>query len=640
MSRRTILLFSGIVMLALAGCQAPAEIDVPITIPPQQTTTIEPILPTPLPPDQTLIVCMQREPESLYIYSEAYLYGGTGREANNILQAIYDGPIDVLESGVEPVILQNLPSFESGTVRFEPIEVGEFEVYLNPTTLVPENLRLGDPYLPSGCKSADCISKYEGGLVSMDRMIVDFSLREDVTWSDGEPLTASDSVFSYDLDRSEASPTTKYLVDRTQSYQALDEWTLEWVGIPGYSDLEFETIFWHPLPSHSYGDLDTDSLLEAEAVNLRPLGWGPFMIEDWIEGDRIEMVENPNYFRRDEGLPYFDRVIYRFLETDSRAALQQLLTQECDVLDETLISPEIWPNLREYHEEGRLALLQGYANEVLRLDFNTNPLGRPGEAYFQARETRLALAACIDRQALTDNANNPLSRVVSSFHPLGQDLDAGIRLPAFDPDQGRSQLQILGWVDDDEDPTTAYVGSGVPGVGNGKRLEPVLLVPEGEQYAGMAENIAGMLLECGVQADVTPVSVAELTAGYPQGVIFNRKFDMVLWSWPDWRFPLCEMFATREIPSALNVYGVNASGFSNQDYDQSCDRILLGDHEQAGLSVIAVQKMINEELPALPLLQFPRLVGTSDDLCGLSVDSVAAGVLWNIEAIARGQACQ
>ena len=77
-----------IVVLILGGCQVPTEIDIPITIPPQESPSAAIIEPTPLPPDKTLIVCMQQEPDSLYIYNEKYLYGGTGREANSILQAI------------------------------------------------------------------------------------------------------------------------------------------------------------------------------------------------------------------------------------------------------------------------------------------------------------------------------------------------------------------------------------------------------------------------------------------------------------------------------------------------------------------------------------------------------------------------
>ncbi|TFH35175.1 MAG: hypothetical protein E4G99_07885 [Anaerolineales bacterium] len=325
--------------LVLMGCQAPTDIDIPITIQPQSSPTIELVSPTALPPAKTLIVCMAQEPVSLYIYNEAYLYGDTGGEANTILQAIYDGPVDLVRGEIQPVILEELPTLDSGSAHFESVEVAEFEVYLDPVTLLAENLRPGDPYLPSGCSSPDCIQKYQGGLVAMDRMVVDFRLRENVRWSDGQPVTASDSLFSYELDRQAASPTTKYLVDRTHTYEVLDERTARWTGIPGFADFEYQTIFWHPLPRHRYEDLSAEVMQMADEANNAPVGWGPYMLESWIKGDRIEMVRNPEYFRLDEGLPYFDRLIFRFLGSDPQAAIQQLLTTECDVLDESLLPP-------------------------------------------------------------------------------------------------------------------------------------------------------------------------------------------------------------------------------------------------------------------------------------------------------------
>lgn len=639
MNKLWIFVLIGITALVFGGCQVPAEIDIPITIPPIESPTVAVIEPTPLPPDKTLIVCMQQEPDSLYIYDEEFLYGGTGREANTILQAIYDGPVDILETGIDPVILQDLPSFSDGTVSYEPVDVSEFEVFLNPDTLQPDNLRVGDPYLPSGCQSPDCVLDYKGGLVGMDQMVVEFRLRDDVTWSDGVELKASDSVFSYDVDRAGSTPTTKYMVDRTQSYNAMDDWTVRWVGIPGFSDLEYQMIFWHPLPKHIFGNLGAEDMQGSEDLNLAPVGWGPYMLESWVEGDRIEMVRNPFYFGLEDGLPYFDRLVFRFLGSDPRAAVQQLLTTECDVLDETLLPQEIWPTLVEYQEEDRLQLLHGPAGEVLRIDYNTAPVGRPGEAFFQAAQFREAVAACVDRERLTEISMEGLGSVASSFynyHGLqGQDVSTLV----YDPDRGRELIRSLGWVDEDEDPETPHVGWDVPGVYNGKRLEVTLLAPDDARFRSIADEIQSMLYECGIHVNVETASAEDLTSGYPDGMVFGRDFDMVLWSWPDWWLPLCEMFATREIPSDTYPFGVNASGFSDQTYDLACDRLLLGDHDSLDVSIREVQTIFIEQLPALPLIQPPRLMVVANDLCGFGVDSITHSLLWNVEKVARGEGC-
>ncbi len=236
--------------------------------------------------------------------------------------------------GLAPVILAAVPSFENGRATLEAVQAAELDVYLNPVTMQAENLRLGSPYMPQGCRGPECVKQYSGGEVVMERMTVEFELQPGWRWSDGEPLKASDSVFSYLLDSSSELNTTKYLVDRTQAYDALDEQRVRWTSIPGFLDPDFATLFWPPLPEHLLGSLNPADLAASDAAGRMPLGWGAYQLETWVEGERITLSPNPYYKRADEGLPQFDRLIFRFIGGDSRTGVQQLLTGECDVLDE------------------------------------------------------------------------------------------------------------------------------------------------------------------------------------------------------------------------------------------------------------------------------------------------------------------
>ena len=57
----------------------------------------------------------------------------------------------------------------------------------------------GEVVRPAGCRSSECAITYQGGSLQMDFMQVTFSLLPGLTWSDGMPLTAHDSVYSYRL---------------------------------------------------------------------------------------------------------------------------------------------------------------------------------------------------------------------------------------------------------------------------------------------------------------------------------------------------------------------------------------------------------------------------------------------------------
>ena len=80
----------------------------------------------------------------------------------------------------------------------------------------------------------------------MDRIVAEFRIRSDVNWSDGDPVTAADSVFSFEVDQHVDTPTLKTQVDRTASYEALNTNTTRWTGIPGYIDSEYFSDFWSP----------------------------------------------------------------------------------------------------------------------------------------------------------------------------------------------------------------------------------------------------------------------------------------------------------------------------------------------------------------------------------------------------------
>lgn len=635
----------------LAACNRPPELDLgltPASTPPALPPTEQPTLGPP-PPD-TLIVCLGREPESLYRFSSEYLYGPTSREAETVLQALYDGPIDVIGYAYQPVILQGLPSLEQGDARLTEVNVADGEVFFNPQTFQPENLAAGKPFLPSGCQDSSCVRTYGGGQVAMQRLEVDFQLREGLVWSDGQPLTAPDSVFAFDLDRHRDTPTPKTLVDRTWSYQALDELTVRWIGIPGYTDSEYSSNFWSPLPEHVLGEFAPQDLLtEPESVR-EPLGWGAYQLEAWTPGQQISLVPNPRYFRSSEGLPRFDRLIFRFIASGAQSSIDQLLTGECDVLDESAILQALDVDsldvpglalLTELRGAGSLALSWSPGSEMERLDFNLSPAsGAP--ALFADARTRRAVAACLDRAGLVRDLLHDLSVLPQGYLPPEHPLQAEqLELPQPDQDEAVRLLEEVGWMDEDGSTATPRQAAGVAGVPNGTPLQFGLLIAPGDLHLAVGERLQQDLARCGMRVDLEVTSSEQLFQAWPDGKVFGRGFQTVAWAWPAWVSPLCEMFAGFEIPGPDRPLGVNATGFADPLYDASCSRLLLGPPAGASYAAAATQtqQIFTEQLPSIPLYLRPRLLAHSPDLCGVQIEPSALSPLWNLEEYARGVGC-
>ncbi len=634
-----------LVSLVLVGCSAPTEIDVPLTfVPPAETTPTE-IVPTPEPPPpKTLIVCLNQEPASLFLYNDAYLHGDAYQETNAVLQAIYDGPLDIVDFGIQPVILERVPDIQDGEdAVLEEVILREGDVYLNPVTLLPEVFAPGKSYLPSGCQDLSCIEEYQGGDVTTDRMVVDFHILPGILWSDGEPLKAEDSVFSFELDR-QLDTTTKYLVDRTYEYRELDELTVRWIGIPGFFDKEYRMNFWHPLPRHAIRGYSTVDWVEAEDTNRRPIGWGPYVIREWRSGEQILMQANSNYFRLSEGIPKFNFLIYRFIGNDVNAAVQQLLTGECDLLDESLMPDEALPTLLNLQEAERLKLAWSPSAELERFDFNLAPIGGgDNQALFADARTRRALAGCIDRQRIIDEILFGLSVVPESYlSPAHPDHSDALEPIIYDIQMASASLEEIGWIDDDDSPSTPRVAMGVPGIRGGTPLSFTYLTTAGYFHQAVIEQLQADWASCGAEVEVVYEDPFIISAVWPDGPVFGRSFDVVGWSWPDWISPLCEMFAGREVPSDENPYGSNASGFNDPEYNLACDMILLGlaGSEAYQQAVRETQEIFNAEVPALPLYLTPRVVAHVNEMCGVHIDPLAFSVLWALEGYDLGENCE
>jgi peptide/nickel transport system substrate-binding protein len=643
--RAPCLLISAALAFLLGGCAAQAELNLPATLNPDVLPTDTALIPSPTieatplpPPPPTLVVCLANEPPSLY------LYGETSREADAVLEALYDGPYDVRDYRVEPVILERMPSFENGDARIEAVGVGAGEVYWNPDTRQPKNLALGDRYVPAGCDEPGCLDNFWGGEVSMDRMVVDFHLRSGITWSDGQPLTAADSVFSFQVDADIDTPTLKYLIDRTEDYAALDESTTRWIGIPGFMDGAYQTNFQSPLPQHALAGFAAAELLSAPQTVEAPMGWGAYVIEDWQHGQQIVLGKNPGYFRASEGLPYFDRLIFRFLgDSSPDAALQQVITGECDVLDEDLLPPSSLPMIAEQQDAGRIRLAWAPGRLLERLELIISPSSPAAPSFFLDRTTREAIGRCIDREAIIRDFFAGLGELPDSYLPPNHPLySASEGWLSYDPEQAKSLLREAGWDVLDGQGGLSLRARVVFGVEAGTPFAVSLLTPDRPLERKVAERIKDDLGECGVQVEIQALAPEDLFEPWPGGPAFGRRSDLVQWAWPNYLLPPCEMFSSEELASEDKPLGVDASGLQDAGLDRACMTLSLAPPDSAAYLQAAreTQVRFREQIPAIPLYIRPRLMVYRPGYCGVDLDASSFTGLWNIEAVRMGAACE
>ena len=637
----TFALFFVLIFVLTACTTTPQPTSLPTLegVVPEETAPTATSTPTPEPPRQ-LTVCLAREPGSLF------LYGDASAAARSVRAAIYDGPSDIRNFDVTPVILEKKPGLGEGDVIIEPVQALPGDLIVDAQGKLG-NLGEGDVYLPSGCNDQACSLTYTGQeAVSLDQLVVHFKLRSDILWSDGEPLTAGDSLFSFEVARSLFPKVRSELVSRTQSYQALDPVTVEWRGIPGYQDARFATHFFTPLPRHAWEDLEPEELFTADLSVRQPLGWGAYKIDAWTPGDSISLSKNPNYFRSAEGLPAFDHLVFRFVP-DRNEALDALLSGECDILDEMAIVEAQGAQLLELEQSGQVKVAAQTGTAWEHADFGIASIDAQQPALFQAKETRQAIAMCIDRQRMADELFFMPSEVPDTYVPRTHPLfNPDARHYAYDPQAASGLLQSVGWLDGDNDPTTPRVAQGVVGVPAGTLLEFEYLTTDEDEKQRAAQIVQDSLAQCGVRVSITTRNWEEMLAPGPEGPVFGRNFSMAQFSWITALEPPCFLFMSGESPGPYPDFpsgwgGANASGFSNPDFDRACQQALISlpgspqylqAHNQA-------QAIFAEELPAIPLYLRLKLVVMRPDMCKVILDPSAESGLWNLEEFDYGEKC-
>ena len=580
----------------------------------------------------------------------------------SILEAIYDGPVDIVHYQSVPVILEKIPKFDDQSVSFQPMEVKAGDIVID-TDGNPVTLAAGVKVFPSGCTTGSCAITWDGkSTFNMDRIVANFILKPEILWSDGSPLLASDSVYSFHLAADPASPVTKIAVNQTESYQALDDRTAQWISKPGMVTRYLDDYFWVPLPEHLWKDFTASQLQTAPEANLKPIGWGAYIIDEWVPGDHLRLVKNPLYYRAGEGLPRFDVLVFRFIGAQTNNNISGLLSGECDIANQTTLWEGQYQQARQAQLDKKINLYVGMDTQWEHLDFNIkpasydngyNPYAGDRPDFFGDQRVRQAFTYCLNREETVRSLFNSLAEVPNSYVPPDFPLyDTSITILPFDPVMGSQLLDQVGWKDADNDPATPRVAQGVTNVPDGTTLTVKYITTTAELRKAFAQAMADSLTQCGIEVELTFISRDQMYAAAPDGILFGKQYDLAEFAWgPYWepfhREPPCFLYTTSEIPMATNQWlgeihgGVNITGYSNPEYDKAC-----ASAENAGLDVNTYQenesqtlKILAEDLPSIPLFNFIKIAGTRPDLCGMMMDTSSRSDLANLESLDYGESC-
>ena len=391
-----------------------------------------------------------------------------------------------------------------------------------------------------------------------------FHLNQDARWHDGAPVTAHDVVYTYQQVLEHGYHGLSWLQD-IREISAIDDHTVDCrLQSPNAAFLAQlgAFVFSHILPRHLYDGTNW----EDNPHNLHPVGSGPFRFEQWIPGDRIELVANDGYFGAG---PYLDRITYRIMpdRDETFAALESgavhfaVRDVPCQRIDEWKAKPGV-------------DMMFHPGNAIAFLSFNHR------KAPWNDRRVREAIGRLIDRSTIAPKMCPLASAPVHYYHErIGWAFNPDARAPEHDPAGAAKLLDEAGLIPDE----------------NGVRLHCRLSNRTVfAHYDVAAEEIAAQLGGAGIQAATESLGPVE----WKERVQDAGDFDLIIESGDIGPDPqLMASFLTSDGPR-------NVSRYVNPAVDDAFQkgRASIG-LEERGMHYKRLQAILAEDIARIPLIQ-------------------------------------
>jgi len=438
----------------------------------------------------------------------------------------------------------------------------------------------------------------EGWRVSDDGRRVDFSLRDDTAWHDGEPVTAEDVVFSYGLLQNEAfpAPAGARTLWESVTISATGPLSVTFTLPESYSPF-LEATTRGIVPAHILGDAPPARIPEHD-FNQTPVGTGPFMVptgENWRRTGRLRLVPAPDHWRQGVRL---DALEFRFYP-DAERLLAAYRAGDIQAINNVL--PSLFPDVATLPET-RLytAPLPRYTQALFNLtDEGMSALRDP--------DVRHALAHALDRELLVDRALNGQGLVFDGPYPPSSWAYHPDALTIY-PHRPLSATQTL------EDAGWTLPEGGMVREGETETLILRFLMVDEPEHRRLADELASQWTAAGVGVEVNAVD-AETYATALQ----ERDFDVALVDVAAPGDPDLYDFWSQE----AIIRGQNYAGWNHRRASEALEQARqLWDAGERRRYYEAFLQYFSRELPALTLYQHAYTYAVSERVNELEIGRI------------------
>ncbi|WP_293086248.1 ABC transporter substrate-binding protein [Moorena sp. SIO3H5] len=498
--------------------------------------------------------------------------------------------------------------------------------------------------------------------ISSDRQQITFTLRDGLKWSDGEPLTVDDVIFTYQQlylnpkiptvsrDFLQIGSTGKY-----PSVRKLDQRRVEFTLPEPFAPFVRSAGTLAILPAHALQESveATDSngnpqFLSTWGTDTNPqeiVGNGPYRLEKYTPAERVILQRNPYYWRVDaqgNPQPYIQRIVLQVIQSSDN----QLIRFRSGELDSLRVNPEAFGLLKREEKRGKYTIYNGGPMPGIRfVGFNLNKArnaqGKPfvdpiKSRWFNTLAFRQAVAYAIDREKMKTNIYRGLGEVQHSpmavQSPYYLSPEDGLKVYNYEPQKAKQLLLDAGFKYNSQNQLLDW---------DGNRVQFTMLVKSDDKSrVDAAVQIKQDLSQIGIEADLQVLS-------------FNLVLRKLL-STRDWDCYVGAFGAAVSEPHSIFFFWYSGGSFHqfNQgpqpgqpplegwevsDWEQEIDRLFnagIKELDQSKRKAIydRFQEIVAEELPVFFLVNSLDFQAVRDRIENIKFSSLG-GPLWNIDEL-------
>ena len=508
----------------------------------------------------------------------------------------------------------------------------------------------------------------ESWQVSQDKKRIIFTLRPGLKWSDGQPLTADDVVFTYRdvifnpkiptdykdplrIGEKREFPKIRKLDDRRIEFILPEPFSpfLRTTTGPGNASASI-------LPAHllrnSVETLDIEgnpqfiSTWNTATDPAKIVVNGAYKIESYRPGQRVVFVRNPYYWRQDEAgdrFPYIDRIVWQMVES-TETQLLQFRSSQLDVMgDVRPLRAEYFSLLKREETRGKFKIqIGGPWSGTTFMAFNLNkakddkgePLVDPIKSrWFNLKAFRQAIAYALDRQRMNNNIFRGIGVIqnspISLQSPYFLSPEAGLKVYDYNPEKSKELLLSAGF---------QYNNTGQLLDAEGNQVRFTLLTNAGNKIReALGVQIKQDLSKIGIQVDFVPIAFSTLVSK-----LTNTR---------DWDAHIIGFSGGIEPHSGANLWTSSGGshlfnqgpqpgeppiqGWEASDWELEIDRLFVEgaqefDETKRQKIYGEFQQIVQEQLPMIHLVHEVATMAVRDRLSGLKYSGLPSWGLWNI----------